>query len=102
MLVFSLQWSACTAPGYYVTQWTFTSNDPNEPSLVWPVRLRVLGAGGIRDKGASEVPNAFRLLMPYPNPFNARVSLPFVLPHDGIVLVDLYNVSQCHSNTSSN
>jgi len=96
VLVFTIHWSGYTAPGYYETQWSFTSNDPNEPSLAWPVRLRVLGAGGVHERATDKMPEAFRLLMPYPNPFNARVSLPFVLPQGGIMLVDLYNVLGQH------
>lgn len=97
MVDYTLAWSSEELlPGYYETQWTFTSNDPNEPSLTWPVRLRVVSGAGVGAGVEGAVASGFELLAPYPNPFNARVSIPFALPREGRVLFDLYNVLGQH------
>ncbi len=92
-----LSWSSeSLAPGYYETQWNFTSNDANEPSLTWPVRLRVVSQSAIEPRSQNPVVSAFRLSAPYPNPFNASVEIPFALAHGGTVFFDLYNVLGQH------
>ncbi|MBU1706278.1 hypothetical protein KKB28_00005, partial [bacterium] len=69
-----LNWtSGSLTPGYYETQWTFTSNDANEPSLTWPVRLRVVSQAASEPRPQNPVVSTFELSAPYPNPFNASV-----------------------------
>jgi hypothetical protein len=93
MVTYTLNWSTADfSPGYYDTIWVFDSNDPNEPSLSWPVRLHVVRSGAVEPGTESRVPLQFALNAPFPNPFNTRVALSFAMPHDGIVRFDLYNV----------
>jgi hypothetical protein len=97
MVTYDLNWSAAgLSPGYYDTVWVFNSNDPNEPSLRWPVRLRVLTTGAVEPGIESRMPLRFELNAPFPNPFNAQAALSFALPHEGIVRFDLYNVLGQH------
>ncbi|MFH1011065.1 MAG: T9SS type A sorting domain-containing protein [bacterium] len=95
-VTYALYWSAAgLSPGYYNTAWIFNSNDQNEHSLTWPVRLHVERGGGV-EPGTNGVPSEFSLHAPFPNPFNARVVISFAVPHDGIVQFDLYNVLGQH------
>jgi hypothetical protein len=94
---YTLAWnSAALSPGYYDTLWTFSSNDPNEPVLHWPLRLHVSGESAAREHPSDAMPNDFTLLSVHPNPFNGQASLSFALPREGVVIFDLYNVLGQH------
>ncbi|MDD5088097.1 MAG: T9SS type A sorting domain-containing protein [bacterium] len=91
-LAFTLYWSAAGLdPGYYYSQWMLITNDPNEDTLYWPVRLHVLGVAGA-DVPSSALPAAFELSPPYPNPFNAVTTIRYGLPRACDVRLELFNL----------
>ncbi|MDD5088763.1 MAG: T9SS type A sorting domain-containing protein [bacterium] len=93
---FNLTWNSTgVEPGYITTYWSFTSNDPNEATLMWPVRLHVL-AGSAAEPPLSGVPSRFALLPVYPNPFNPRTQATIQLPQAAEVLLDIYDVLGRH------
>ncbi len=49
--------------------------------------------GGIYRLAASGAPAEFELLGAYPNPFNAAVEISFIMPEDGNVKMDVYDIT---------
>ncbi|MBU1984714.1 T9SS type A sorting domain-containing protein, partial [bacterium] len=92
-IAYELTWTtAGIEAGYHTLYWTFSSNDPNESELVWPVRLRVIGSSAVDPQDHTATVRGFRLVSAAPNPFNARTTVTFELPTAGEVLFDLYNL----------
>lgn len=90
---YTLEWNSTELTGgVYETEWVFTTNDANEASLVWPVRLSVVGVSGSDPQAEGQIPTAFTLEAPYPNPFNPQTSVHFHVPSSGTVTFDLFNV----------
>ena len=52
---------------------------PRRPGGEWPLR-------------GFDLPTGYDLLPPYPNPFNAGTTVPFVLPHDCRVIITAYDI----------
>ncbi len=97
VVAYDLAWNSTgLSPGYYDTLWSFSSNDLNEALLHWPVRLHVIGESATAEPSGDVVPGDFALLSVYPNPFNARASLSFAIPREGVVTFHLYNVLGQH------
>jgi hypothetical protein len=89
---YTLNWSAASVPaGWYQAMWQFLTNDPNESNLSWPVRLRVGNTGAVPPQAAHGTVDAFELQPPFPNPFNAVITLSFTLSREQRVRADLYN-----------
>ncbi|MBU0508668.1 T9SS type A sorting domain-containing protein [bacterium] len=90
---YDLQWSAVdVTPGYHDALWTFTSNDPNESTLTWPVRLRVLASASAGPENPDAFPARFELLPAYPNPFNSSTTLSFTLPGTAQAKLNVYDL----------
>jgi len=56
------------------------------------IRLFDLSAALDLPETETEIPRAFKILAPYPNPFNALVTIPFYIPKSGEVRVRVYNL----------
>ncbi|MDM7925998.1 MAG: CotH kinase family protein [bacterium] len=74
------------------------AGDPNDP-LYWRVSVHVHGSPGREDDGTAAVrgtgtnPADFGLLRNYPNPFNPRTALSYVLPVRGRVTLTVFDAS---------
>ncbi|MBI5059939.1 T9SS type A sorting domain-containing protein [candidate division KSB1 bacterium] len=89
---FTLHWSGVgLTPGYYVGWWELNSDDPNEDSVRWPVRLHVLPGSAV-DPNQPVLPRETALYPAYPNPFNATISLHYYLSQAGEVRLEVSNV----------
>lgn len=47
---------------------------------------------GVNDKPSSVNPTTFSLQTPYPNPFNAATLIPYELPYNSYVTIEIYNI----------
>jgi len=45
------------------------------------------------EKQEKTIPDSYRLFGPYPNPFNPSVTIPYALPEDSHVVINIYNLS---------
>jgi hypothetical protein len=89
--IYQLTWSGAGMPeGIHQSLWTFTSNDPNEALLEWPVRLREFRLHGTPQ--TPEIPDRFVLHSVYPNPFNSQVTVRFSVKVSGEIEFSLYNI----------
>lgn len=57
---------------------------------------------GITDEPARQLPAEFALGQPYPNPFNAQVTIPLQLPQNSHVKITLYNLQGQNLGTVAN
>ncbi len=79
-------------PGRYLINWIFESNDPNESTLAWPVRLTVEGTNTVDPDRPHGTPREFVLHPAFPNPFNPVTTVSFTLSKPEMVELDLYNI----------
>lgn len=80
-------------------EWIYRFEIPTlseNPGLIFPysgfVRLYHVGPVGVERKEDGSTLNHFLLSSPYPNPFNARVTVPFDLPNPGSVTASAFTV----------
>jgi hypothetical protein len=86
-----LEFSAVDAPiGEYAGLVTIYGNDPNNPSDVIPVALRIANISEVADEG---LPTRFALGRAHPNPFNPATKIGFALPRDCRVQLRIYDVA---------
>jgi hypothetical protein len=76
--------------GFHTATWTFSTNDPNEASLEWPVTMQVVRNSGVHPTPVH--PESFVLHSAYPNPFNSQVSISFSIDHASFIEFTLINV----------
>ncbi|MHB9031247.1 MAG: FlgD immunoglobulin-like domain containing protein, partial [Candidatus Latescibacterota bacterium] len=50
-------------------------------------------SGSVRVEETAKLPESFRLGRNYPNPFNPDTVIPFDLPHDSRVVMNVYSIS---------
>ncbi len=77
------------AEGNYEGQLNITSNGGNRTV---PVRILVSNTVAV-DDNVVELPRAFRLEQNYPNPFNPETSMRYELPHDGNIMLAVFDLN---------
>lgn len=66
------------------------SNDPQNPTVIVPVSMRVRGTTGVSNE--NRLPTTFALHQNYPNPFNPETSIAFDLPQVSFVTLKVYDI----------
>ncbi len=90
---YDLTWDSHTLEsGYHMTEWIFSSNDPNEAELSWPVRLRVLEVSGSNEQKNPPAVTQFELLPVYPNPFNPTTTIRYDVKQTGHLRLTIFNL----------
>jgi len=60
--------------------------------MLVPVNRQIPQVTHVKKNSKIKIPNDFKLLPAYPNPFNAQTNIRFKLPHTSRVTIDIYNV----------
>lgn len=79
--------------GIYRTNLIISSNDPQQPEKVVPVKLRVeqTTIAGPQKGSYSQMPKRFWLSQNYPNPFNHETIIKYQLPQSSEVTIKILN-----------
>lgn len=82
---------ANASDNYGTRTWWFRESDwPAAPA--WAYMDPDLVVTSIDDKHTAQLPETFRILGNYPNPFNAQTTIRYALPQTGQVTLDIYNL----------
>ena len=80
-----------TADGGFIVAGKTNSYDPDTYTRMWLLRFRW---DGVLVEDWKEIqPYDFKLLPPYPNPFNGSTTIPFTLDRPGNVKIDIYDIT---------
>ena len=80
------RWHSDSADQY----WFFVINEYNVLSAIYQSQtITIEIPSSVEESGASSL----NLNTPYPNPFNPDTAIPFDLPEDGVVKLDIYSAT---------
>ncbi|MBU0692343.1 T9SS type A sorting domain-containing protein [bacterium] len=88
---YQLTWIHAGLPeGFHTSTCHFSTNDPNESELDWPITLQMVRTSDVSPVAAK--PSNFTLLNAYPNPFNSQISISFIVEKAATIDFMLVNI----------